>query len=141
MASSTHSRSGGSTHDRDAWASGGTVFAGVLALVYGVIGVLQGIAGIAKDDVYGTIGDYTYAFDTTSWGWIHLVLGVIVALTGLGILMGATWARFLGVFLAGLVIIANFVWLPYQPLWGLVNIALGVFVIWALATSRSSFAD
>ncbi|MEO3768365.1 hypothetical protein [Streptomyces sp. B8F3] len=119
------------------WATGGAVFAGVLMLVYGVLAVLQGVAGIAHNDVYARQGDYVYKFDVTTWGWIHLILGVVVALAGLGILMGNEWARLLGVALAALAVIANFAWLPYLPVWAIVNIAIGVFVIWALCTDRS----
>lgn len=127
-------RPGGSD---SAWASGGTMFAGVLLFVDGVLAVLNGIVGIAKDDVYTRIGDYTYKFDLTAWGWIHLIIGVILILTGAGILKGLPWARGVGVGMASLSIIANFIWLPYQPLWAITAIAIGVFVIWALLTDRT----
>ncbi|MEU7281982.1 hypothetical protein AB0A69_24880 [Streptomyces sp. NPDC045431] len=110
------------------------MFAGVLLLVEGVLGMLQGIAGIAEDDVYGRVGEYVFEFSVSAWGWIHLVLGILVALIGAGILSGATWAKASGVALASLAVIANFVWLPYQPVWAVVSIAIGVFVIWALCT-------
>ncbi|WP_228992864.1 hypothetical protein [Streptomyces sp. DH8] len=118
------------------WAAGGTMFAGVLLLVDGILGVLKGIAGIASNDVYTRIDDYVFKFDVTSWGWIHLVLGVILVLVGVGILKGATWARVTGVVLASLNIVANFMWLPYTPVWAIVTIAIDVFVIWALCTDR-----
>ncbi|MFG3284469.1 hypothetical protein [Streptomyces sp. NPDC048111] len=118
------------------WASSGTVFAGVLLFVDGVLAVLNGIAGIAKDNVYARIGDYTYQFSLTAWGWIHLIIGVLLVITGLGILKGAEWARALGVGLASLSIVANFIWLPYQPIWAVIAIAIGVFVIWSLLTDR-----
>ncbi|MFH9610496.1 hypothetical protein [Streptomyces sp. NPDC017448] len=118
------------------WAAGGTMFAGVLLLVDGILGVLKGIAGIASNDVYTRINDYVFKFDVTSWGWIHLVLGVILVLVGVGILKGATWARVAGVMLASLNIVANFMWLPYTPVWAIVTIAIDVFVIWALCTDR-----
>lgn len=127
-------RSGGSD---SGWATGGTMFAGVLLFVDGVLAVLNGIVGIAKDDVYTTVGNYTYKFSLTSWGWIHLILGVVLVLTGAGILKGQAWARGLGVVMAGLSIIANFIWLPYQPIWAIIAVALGVFVIWALLTDRN----
>lgn len=120
-----------------AWASGGTMFAGVLLFVDGVLAVLNGIGGIAKDNVYTRIGDYTYKFSLTSWGWIHLVVGVLLVLTGLGILKGAPWARGVGVGMAAVSVIANFMWLPYQPIWAVIAIAIGVFVIWALLTDRT----
>lgn len=124
-------RGGGS-----AWAIGGAVFAGVLMLVDGVLMVLQGIVGIAKDDVYSRIGNYVFEFDSTAWGWTHLILGVIVALVGAAILRGAGWGRAAGVVLASFALIANFMWLPYQPVWAVVFIAIAVFVIWALCTDR-----
>ncbi|MEU0097606.1 hypothetical protein [Streptomyces sp. NPDC006267] len=123
------------------WAAGGAVFAGVLLLVDGVLGVLKGIAGIASNDVYARINDYVFKFSVTSWGWIHLVLGVILVLVGWGILKGATWARGAGVVLASLNLVANFMWLPYTPVWAIVTIAIDVFVIWALCTDRSNPND
>jgi multisubunit Na+/H+ antiporter MnhG subunit len=117
------------------------MFAGVLMLVEGVFGVLGGIAAIAEDDVYTRIGDYVYKFNLTTWGWIHLILGVIVAFVGWGILQGAAWARGVGVGLAAVVMVAQFLWLPYQPLWALISIALALFVIWALCTDRGRTAS
>lgn len=119
------------------WATGGTAFAGVLMLVSGILGILEGIAGIAKDDVYTRIGDYVYKFNLTTWGWIHLILGILVAVAGYGILKGAAWAKACGVALASLYVILHFMWLPYQPIWALIAIAIGTFVIWALCTDHS----
>ncbi|MGW2227290.1 DUF7144 family membrane protein [Streptomyces formicae] len=139
MSSATAPHKPDRDHERDSasWASGGTMFAGVLMMVNGILGVLEGIAGIAKDDVYERIGDYVYKFNLTTWGWIHLVLGILVAAVGWGILKGASWARASGVALAALAIVAQFLWLPYTPVWALISIAIGVFVIWALCNDRS----
>ncbi|MHC0429334.1 DUF7144 family membrane protein [Streptomyces sp. O3] len=131
----------GESDGGSAWASGGTLFAGVLMLVYGVLGVLHGIAAIAEDDVYARLGDYVYKFNLTAWGWIHLVLGVLVAVVGCGILKRAGWAKALGVGIACAVVVVNFVWLPYQPVWALIAVAIGVFVIWALCTDTSDRSD
>jgi hypothetical protein len=130
--------SSGTTKPRgeSTWASGGAMFAGVLMLVYGLLGILEGIAGIAKDDVYARIGDYVYKFNLTAWGWIHLILGILVALTGYGILKGAAWGRASGIALASLAVVLQFMWLPYQPIWALISIAIGLFVIWALCTDH-----
>jgi hypothetical protein len=120
---------------REAWAVGGAVFAGMMLLIAGVLAVLEGIVGIAKDAVFVTTrGDYTYKFNVSAWGWIHLVLGIIAILVGLGLLGGADWARYAGIAIAGLSLIANFMFLPYQPVWSVIMIAIDTFVIWALAT-------
>ncbi|MER7517096.1 hypothetical protein [Streptomyces sp. NPDC126499] len=122
---------------RGAWAAGGTLFAGVLMLVTGAMDILQGIAGIAEDDIYARVGDYVYEFNLTTWGWIHLCLGVVVAIAGYGILTGAEWGRVAGIALASLNVVAQFLFLPYQPWWALFSMAVSVFVIWALAVDDS----
>ncbi|WP_405999510.1 hypothetical protein [Streptomyces sp. NBC_00829] len=127
------------------WVSGGVTFAAVLMLCTGVIGALQGIAAIAEDDVYGRVGDYVYKINLTGWGWIHLILGVLVAATGAGLFTAAAWARYTGIFLASISIILQFMFLPYAPVWSVVVIAIDVFIIWALASyhgngSRSAVA-
>ncbi|MFF6904889.1 hypothetical protein ACFY9Q_02995 [Streptomyces sp. NPDC012389] len=119
------------------WAGGGTLFAGFLLLVDGVLGVIKGVAGIATNDVYAAVDDYVFKFNVTTWGWIHLILGVVLIFVGWGILKGATWARAVGIALVALNLIANFMWLPYTPIWAIVTIAIDVFIIWALCTDRS----
>ncbi|WP_127354185.1 DUF7144 family membrane protein [Actinacidiphila soli] len=118
------------------WAAGGTVFAGVLLLVDGVLAILQGISGIARNDVYALVGNYAFKFDLASWGWVHLGLGIVLVLTGMGVLGGSPMARYVGVALAGLSVLANFLFLPYSPVWSVVLIAMGVFIIWSLCTYR-----
>ncbi|QIP86418.1 hypothetical protein GLX30_23015 [Streptomyces sp. Tu 2975] len=134
----TASRGGGGG---SAWVTGGTMFAGVLMLMEGSISILSGIAAIAEDDVYRRVGDYVFKFNLTTWGWIHLILGILVAVTGWGILQGAAWARAVGVALAALVAVLQFMWLPYQPIWAVVSIALAVFVIWALTSDHGRGSD
>ncbi|MER6562815.1 hypothetical protein ABT300_34805 [Streptomyces sp. NPDC001027] len=112
----------------------GIVFAGVLMLCSGVLAVLQGIAAIAEDDVYARIGSYVYELSLTGWGWIHLTLGVLAAVTGAALLRGMTWARFTGVFLAALSLVLQFLFLPYEPLWSVVVMAVDGFVIWSLVS-------
>jgi hypothetical protein len=120
-----------------AWARGGTIFAGILLLVDGLLGVLKGIAGIVSNSAYIRPGNYVYSFSINSWGWLHLGLGVVVALAGLALLgTRAVWARAVGIGMAALSIIANFIWLPFQPIWAIISIAIDVFVIWALCTDH-----
>jgi hypothetical protein len=116
------------------WATGGTAFAGVLMMVGGILGVLNGIAGIATNNVYVRVGGYVYQFNLITWGWIHLVVGVLLAVTGWGVLQGMEWARWAGVGLAALYMILYFMFLPYAPVWSIIAIAIGGFVIWSLVT-------
>jgi hypothetical protein len=118
------------------FATGFAMFAGVLMMVAGLWSVLAGIAAIVNDDVFVTTPAYVYSFDITGWGWIHLVLGVMVALAGIGVVQGATWGVVVGIVLASLSALVNFAFIPYYPVWSVLIIALDVVVIWGLATYR-----
>ncbi|MEV6762494.1 hypothetical protein AB0N16_18045 [Streptomyces sp. NPDC051105] len=119
------------------WTTGGVVFAGVLLLINGVFAILQGISAIATDDVYTRIHNYVYKINLTGWGWILLILGVLGVVAGAALLKGAPgWARGVGIFLAALSMLAQFLFLPYAPLWALIMIGIDFFVIWALAVYR-----
>ncbi|MEH1126454.1 DUF7144 family membrane protein [Micromonospora sp. CPCC 206061] len=117
-----------------AWATGGMVFAATMLLMVGVWQVFVGIAAIANDGFLVAVRGYTYDIDTTAWGWIHVALGALVILTGFFLFTGAAWARGVGIALAAISAINNFIFLPYYPLWAIVVIALDVFIIWSLAT-------
>ncbi|MFE6281691.1 hypothetical protein [Streptomyces sp. NPDC057877] len=119
-----------------AWASGLMVFAAVMLTLAGLLDIFRGIMAIAEDDVFVTTSDYVFEFDLTGWGWIHLVLGVVAVVISLGLFQGALWARVAGVAIAGLIIIANFLSLPYYPVWSVVMIAMSGFIIWALCVAR-----
>jgi hypothetical protein len=117
------------------WSEGGMVFAAVMLVLLGVMQFAQGLAAIIKDSFYVVSPNYAFALDTTGWGWIHMIVGILVAVTGFFLFTGADWARGVGIGLAVLSAIAQFFFMPYYPLWALVIIALDVFVIWALATA------
>jgi hypothetical protein len=114
------------------WASTGVNLAAVIMVITGIAGIVEGIAGIAGDDVFAKVGKYAFKLDVTAWGWIHLIIGILLLVAGIAVYGGAAWARVIAVVLTGLSIVANFLALPYQPLWSIVAIGLGVFVIWAL---------
>jgi hypothetical protein len=118
------------------WASGLTVFAGTLMIIDGVFGVLTGITALLNDKIYVTTPGYVYAYDLTTWGWIHLLLGVLIGFAGVAVLRGQTWGRVTGMVMAGVSLIANFMFIPHYPVWSIVIIALDVAIIWALAVYR-----
>ncbi|MET8115540.1 DUF7144 family membrane protein [Streptomyces prasinus] len=127
---------------RQEWATGLTVFGAVMLFLVGLLDALRGIMAIAEDDIFVTTPRYVFEFDLTSWGWIHLVLGVVAAIVAVGLLRTATWARVAGVVIAGLVIIANFLSMPYYPVWSVVMITISGFIIWALCVvERGNLSD
>lgn len=120
------------TREASGWAVGWTVFAAVMMWVVGAFHALAGLVAIIEDEFYVLGPEYLYKLDVTTWGWIHLIMGIVVIAAGVGLFSGAVWARTVGVFLAILSVVVNFAWLPWYPVWAIVMIAAGFFVIWAL---------
>ena len=118
---------------RSGWAIGGTVFSGVIMILVGAFHAIAGLTAILDDQFFVTTRHYTYSFDVTSWGWIHLIAGVVVGLGGAYVFSGATWARVVGITLVVLSAIANFMFVPYSPFWSLLIIGLDVWIIWSLS--------
>jgi hypothetical protein len=119
-------------------ATGGMLFAGTVMVLSGIFQIFQGIAGIAKDHIFVSTANYAFKFDTTAWGWTHLILGILVALTGFAVFTAAPWARVVGIFLVGLQALSSFMFLPYYPFWALTILALDIFIIWALASGPAN---
>jgi hypothetical protein len=119
---------------RGSWAYGVGLVAGVLLATVAAFEMLQGIAAIAKDAVYATDLDYAYELNLSTWGWVHLVIGLLLLGVALGILAQQSWGRVTGLIVAGLSALTNFAFLPYYPVWSLTIIAVNVLIIWALCT-------
>ncbi|MFI0405562.1 hypothetical protein [Actinomadura sp. 3N508] len=142
MTQKVHSQVDAGRGSVSGWAVGLAVFAGCMMIMGGLFGAIAGIAAIVDDDLYVIRGDYVFKWDVTAWGWLHLLLGIIVIAAGIAVLAGRTWARVVGIALAVLSAVANFMFLPYYPVWSIVIIALDIAVIWALARySRQAAAE
>jgi hypothetical protein len=114
------------------WAIGGYAFAIVMLMIIGVFQAIAGLVAIIDDDFYVVTQNYTFDVDTTAWGWIHLLLGIVVLVAAYYLTAGQAWAGAVAVVLAALSAIANFFFIPYYPFWSLLLIALAVWVIWSL---------
>jgi hypothetical protein len=122
------------------WAIGFTVFAGVTMIAIGILHVLWGIAAIVNGEFFVVGPHYTYAFDVTTWGWIHLGVGVIVGIAGFFLFSGALVARIVAAAVALLSLIANFLAIPYFPVWSIVIIAMDLAVLWAVTVRGRDMA-
>jgi hypothetical protein len=123
------------------WAVGFILFAAIMMIMVGVFQAIQGLVGIFENEFYVPTRNYIFQFDATTWGWIHLIGGIIVAFAGWGLFSGRTWARTVAIFLAVLSAIANFAFIPYYPFWSLLIITLDIFVIWAIAVHGGAMRD
>jgi hypothetical protein len=114
---------------------GVSMLAGVLMFLVGTFHVLEGIAAIRDNgSPLFPPTDYSFDMDLTTWGWIHLCGGVVLALTGIGVLLGWSWAYVVGLCITVLSALSTFASLPMQPLWSLVILAFDALVLWALVT-------
>ena len=112
---------------------GAVLFAASMMLLIGAFQAIAGLVAIIDDDFYVVAPHYTYDLDTTSWGWIHLIVGVVVFLGGVALFSRKPWAGYLAIGLAIISAVANFFFIPYYPFWAIVVIALDIFVIWGLS--------
>lgn len=124
------------------WAIGWTAFAAIMMMIIGFFQSFAGLVAILEDELIVLTPKYLLQLDVTTWGWIHLILGIVVILAGFALFSGAVWARIVGVLLAMGSLIAMFAWLPYYPIWAIIIITMDVFVIWALTVhGRDITAD
>jgi hypothetical protein len=114
------------------WAVGWASFAAFMLFIAGTLQFLAGLSAILNDEYFVIGDDYAFKLDVTTWGWIHLLVGIVVFCCGLGIMKGHILGRTVGVLAASGSLVVNFLWLPYQPVWSTVIIAICIAVIWAL---------
>lgn len=107
-------------------------FAGAMMILAGSLNMIYGLIAAINDDwvVFGNTANLY--FDLSAWGWIHMVIGLVVLASGIGVFSGNVAARTVGVLVACIAVIANFFWLPVYPVWSVIVITMSVLAIWAL---------
>jgi hypothetical protein len=111
---------------------GWLVFAASMLGLAGILSIVDGIVALSKSRFYAANATYVFS-DLRTWGWITLALGVVLILAATGVLSGSSFARWFGIFAAGLNAIGLFAFMQSYPFWSLAVFALDVLVIYALA--------
>lgn len=119
-------------HGYSGFAVGMTVFAAIMSMMVGLWEAMIGLVSLFNDEFYVVGQKWTFKFDLTTWGWIHLILGVLLVAAGAALFGGALWARVVVIGAAVLTAVAEFAALPYYPVWSLAIITACVLTIWAL---------
>lgn len=123
------------TEETPSLAAGGFIaLAAVLMIMSGLWSFFVGITGVLSGGFYIAVRNYTFSYSIHAWGWTHLIIGAVIFAAGVCLLLGMMWARVVGVILAVISGLANFLFLPYYPLWSIIVIALDAIIIWALVT-------
>lgn len=125
------------TYEETTGWTGWIAFAGIMMLIGGSLGALQGLVAVLNDEwvVWGNRANLY--LDLTTWGWVHILVGVIVFVSGLGVFSGNVAARTVGVIVASVSLIVNFMFLPAYPIWAITVITIDALVIWALTAHGS----
>ena len=123
--------------ERTGW-TGWIGFAGVMLMLLGTLHALQGFVALFKDEYY-MVGDngLTVHVDYTTWGWIHLIFGIVTVLAGGALLAGRMWARIVAVIVAFVSVIVNVGFLAAFPIWSTIMIAVDFMIIWAVMVHGS----
>ena len=136
----THGAADVTRREPSGWAVGWMVFAGTMMVIQGIWWGMAGLIALINDEFFVATPNYLFRFDATSWGWVHLVVGVLVFAAGIALFTGAVWARAIGVVMAALATVAAFAWLPWYPIWAILLIAISIAVIWALTAHGRDIA-
>ena len=109
-------------------------FAGLAMVMIGTIDFIEGLIAVIRNQYYVATPNQIIVFDTTTWGWITMILGVVLALVGLGLTSGAGWARWTAIVILVVNLIEQLAWLGNSSytLWTLTVIALEIIVLFAL---------
>ena len=114
------------------WAAGGITFAATMAALVGTFQIVQGLVAVFNDEFYVVTRNYTFDLDVSAWGWIHVLIGVLMLAVAFGLFARALWAVIGGLAIAMLSALSNFFFIPYYPIWSLVLIAINLWIIWSL---------
>jgi hypothetical protein len=107
-------------------------FAGIILILSGLFNAISGLYAIFHRDVYVNAAGRLLVFDLTGWGWVHLLLGLLLIATGVAVSVGQTWARVVAIVLVMLNALTQLIWISVNPWWSLAVIAVDVLVLYAL---------
>ncbi len=118
--------------------TGDGLLGGTFMVIAGLLTFFTGLAGVVKTHYFHAVTGYAYAWSAHSWSWAILILGAVLLAVGACAMLGMSWAKPVGIFLAVLTIIAGFMFLVYAPLWGVILLAVSVLAIWGLLRHQSA---
>jgi hypothetical protein len=116
---------------------GWVYFASAMMLLAGGMQAIAGLVALFKDDYYVVGESGVLAFNYSTWGWVHLLVGLVIFAAGLATAAGRTWGRAIGVIMAVTAALANVAFLSAYPVWSVIAIVVDIFVIYALTIHGS----
>jgi hypothetical protein len=123
------------TTDEEVEGKNWLLFCGILLIVMGIARILDSIWAFRyKGSVPDHLQDSLFGQTLSTYGWVWLVMGILLLLSGFGVMTRNQYARWFGILVASLAAVSAFAWMPYYPVWSLVYVGVGIVVVWALST-------
>ncbi|SNS07095.1 hypothetical protein SAMN05216276_1003205 [Streptosporangium subroseum] len=107
-------------------------FAALMMILTGAFNIIYGLVAILRSTFFLETPNNTLLFNLSAWGWIHLILGILLVVAGFAVIAGQTWARAVAVILAMVNAVTQMLLFSAYPWWSLLAIAIDVLVIYAL---------
>lgn len=107
-------------------------FAAIMMILVGVFNLIVGLFALLNGDFYVQTRNQVVMFNLTGWGWLHLILGILLIVVGAALTVGQTWARITAIIIVALNAIEQMIFFPAYPWWSLIVIAIDVLVLYAL---------
>jgi hypothetical protein len=129
----THQESS-TVDDISGWAVGLTFFATLMLILLGTFHFITGLSAIFNDQFFVVREHYSLKIDTTAWGWIHMIGGILIMLAGVWLMTGSLIARIVAIAAAVISAIGNFYSIPYYPVWSILMLVLDFAIIWGVTS-------
>lgn len=111
---------------------GWVYFAAFMLIFAGIFQLISGMTALLNQTFYAISSSTIVVFDITTWGWIHLTLGLLLVCTGIALFSGSGWARAIAVIIASLNLIAQFAFIGTYPIWSIIIMLIDLLIIYAL---------
>jgi hypothetical protein len=123
--------------------AGWIVFAATMMMVIGSIDFFEGLIAVIRKQYYVLTPNQLVVFNMTTWGWLMMLWGIVLFLTGLALWSGASWARWFTIVVCTINVLGQLGWLgsSQYPLWTLTSVVLGIVVIYALTVRWTGYTD
>lgn len=121
--------------------TGWVFFAGFMMILLGIFQAIAGLTALINNQWLVVTEKNLLVFNFTTWGWIHLIIGIVVLVAGFSVMHGSMWARIVGILIATVSAIANLAYMNTYPIWSIVMIVIDVLVIYALTVHAGELRE
>lgn len=120
---------------------GWVYFAGILMVVNAVFAIISSLVALFNDELFVAGVNRLWIVDLTTWGWVHLLLGIILFFAGGAVMAGKMWGRVVGIILATIAAMVNFAFIPVYPIWSILMVVVSGLIIYALVAHGKEAAS